>query len=78
MPCLFHHASPLSSFSLIRVKTLAKSLLVFLICIGLVRPGRILYEFSGVPEEVAEEAHRLVDAKLPIKTRLVKAGGIKT
>ena len=46
--------------------------------IKLFNAGRILYEFSGVPEEVAEEAHRLVDAKLPIKTRLVKAGGIKT
>ncbi|MEJ5338045.1 MAG: 50S ribosomal protein L16 [Aquificaceae bacterium] len=45
--------------------------------VAVVRPGRILYEFSGVPEEVAEEAHRLVDAKLPIKTRLVRAGGIK-
>ncbi|MCX8075924.1 MAG: 50S ribosomal protein L16 [Aquificaceae bacterium] len=43
--------------------------------VAVVRPGRILYEFSGVSEEVAEEAHRLVDAKLPIKTRLVKAGG---
>ncbi len=45
--------------------------------VAVVRPGKILYEFSGVPEEVAEEAHRLVDAKLPIKTRLVKAGGAK-
>ncbi|MCS7171601.1 MAG: 50S ribosomal protein L16 [Aquificaceae bacterium] len=45
--------------------------------VSVVRPGRILYEFSGVPEEVAEEAHRLVDAKLPIRTRLVKAGGMK-
>ncbi|MFN4319719.1 MAG: 50S ribosomal protein L16 [Aquificaceae bacterium] len=45
--------------------------------VAVVRPGRILYEFSGVPEEVAEEAHKLVDAKLPIKTRLVKAGGLK-
>ncbi|MCS6998128.1 MAG: 50S ribosomal protein L16 [Aquificaceae bacterium] len=45
--------------------------------VAVVRPGRIIYEFAGVPEEVAEEAHRLVDAKLPIKTRLVKAGGVK-
>ncbi len=45
--------------------------------VAVVRPGKILYEFSGVPEDVAEEAHRLVDAKLPIKTRLVKAGGVK-
>lgn len=45
--------------------------------VAVVKPGRILYEFSGVPEEVAEEAHKLVSAKLPIKTRLVKAGGVK-
>ncbi len=43
--------------------------------VAVVRPGKILYEFSGVSEEVAQEAHKLVDAKLPIKTRLVKAGG---
>lgn len=43
--------------------------------VAVVKPGRIIYEFSGVPEDMAEEAHRLVSAKLPIKTRLVKAGG---
>ncbi len=43
--------------------------------VAVVRPGKILYEFSGVSEDVAQEAHKLVDAKLPIKTRLVKAGG---
>ncbi|RMH81153.1 MAG: 50S ribosomal protein L16 [Acidobacteria bacterium] len=46
--------------------------------VAVVKPGRILYEFSGVSEEVAEEAHKLVSAKLPIKTRLVKVGGVKT
>ncbi len=46
--------------------------------VAVVKPGKILYEFSGVPEDVAQEAHKLVDAKLPIKTRLVKAGGFKT
>ncbi|MFN3870742.1 MAG: 50S ribosomal protein L16 [Aquificaceae bacterium] len=46
--------------------------------VAVVKPGKILYEFSGVSEEVAQEAHKLVDAKLPIKTRLVKAGGFKT
>ncbi len=43
--------------------------------VAVVKPGRIMFEFSGVPEEVAEEAFRLASAKLPIKTRLVKAGG---
>ncbi|MDQ7082403.1 MAG: 50S ribosomal protein L16 [Aquificota bacterium] len=43
--------------------------------VAVVKPGRIMFEFSGVSEEVAEEAFRLASAKLPIKTRLVKAGG---
>ncbi len=41
-----------------------------------VKPGRIMFEFSGVTEDVAEEAFRLASAKLPIKVRLVKAGGV--
>jgi LSU ribosomal protein L16P len=43
--------------------------------VAVVKPGRILYEFSGVSEDVAEEACRLVAAKLPIKVRLVKKHG---
>ncbi len=43
--------------------------------VAVVRPGKILYEFAGVTEEVAEEACRLVSAKLPIKVRLVKKHG---
>lgn len=42
--------------------------------VAVVKPGRILFEFSGVPEDVAEEAFKLAAAKLPIKTRLVKGG----
>jgi large subunit ribosomal protein L16 len=43
--------------------------------VAVIKPGRILYEFSGVPEDVAEESCRLVAAKLPIKVRLVKKHG---
>ena len=47
--------------------------------VAVIKPGRILYEFSGVPEDMAEEACRLVAAKLPIKVRLVKKhGGVGT
>jgi large subunit ribosomal protein L16 len=47
--------------------------------VAVIKPGRILYEFSGVSEDVAEEACRLVAAKLPIKVRLVKKhGGVGT
>ncbi len=36
-----------------------------------VRPGRIMFELDGVPEEVAVEALRLAAQKLPVKTRTV-------
>ena len=36
-----------------------------------VKPGRILYEVDGVPEDVAAEAFRLAAAKLRIRTKLV-------
>ncbi len=39
--------------------------------VAVVRPGRILFEMEGVPEEVAREAFRLAAAKLPIRTRFV-------
>lgn len=40
--------------------------------VDVVRRGRILYELEGVPEEVAKEAMRLAQGKLPFKTRFVK------
>lgn len=36
-----------------------------------VKPGRILFELSGVSQELAREAFQLAAAKLPIKTRFV-------
>ncbi|AEB09304.1 50S ribosomal protein L16 [Desulfobacca acetoxidans] len=39
--------------------------------LAVIRPGRILYEMEGIPEEVAREALRLASHKLPIKTRFV-------
>jgi len=36
-----------------------------------VKPGRILFEIDGVPEDVAREALRLGAAKLPVRTRVV-------
>ena len=38
-----------------------------------VKPGRIMFEIDGVPEDVAREALRLGAAKLPVKTRFVTA-----
>jgi len=36
-----------------------------------VRPGRIMFEIDGVPEDVAREALALGAAKLPVKTKIV-------
>ena len=37
-----------------------------------VKPGRIMFEIDGVPEDVAREALRLGAAKLPIRTRFIQ------
>jgi len=37
-----------------------------------VKPGRIIYELSGVSFEVAEEALRRAGAKMPFKTKIIK------
>lgn len=36
-----------------------------------VKPGRIMFEIDGVPEDVAKEALRLGAMKLPVTTRVV-------
>src|ERR1700722_10216281 len=40
-----------------------------------VKPGRILFELDGIPENIAREAFELAAAKLPIKTKFVKRIG---
>lgn len=37
-----------------------------------VKPGTMLYEINGVPEEIAREAFKLAAAKLPVKTQFTK------
>ena len=39
-----------------------------------VKPGRVMYEMEGVPEELAREAFRLAAHKLPIKTKFIERG----
>ncbi len=39
--------------------------------VAVIRPGMIMYEMHGVPEEVAREAFRLAAHKLPIRTKFV-------
>jgi large subunit ribosomal protein L16 len=36
-----------------------------------VKPGRIMFELDGVPEDLAKRAFELASAKLPIKTRFI-------
>jgi large subunit ribosomal protein L16 len=40
--------------------------------VAVIKPGRILFEMTGVSEEDAREAMRLASHKLPIKTQFVR------
>ncbi|MFH1329078.1 MAG: 50S ribosomal protein L16 [Actinomycetota bacterium] len=40
--------------------------------VAVVRPGRVMFELSGVPEDLAREAMRVAGHKLPIRTKFVK------
>jgi large subunit ribosomal protein L16 len=42
--------------------------------VAIVKPGRMLYEMEGVTVEIAREAFRLAQHKLPVPTRFVKRG----
>ena len=39
--------------------------------VAVVKPGRVMFEIAGVPEETAREALRLASHKLPCKTKIV-------
>jgi large subunit ribosomal protein L16 len=39
-----------------------------------VRPGRVLFELQGVPEEMAREAFRLASHKLPMACKFIARG----
>ena len=43
--------------------------------VAVVKPGRILFEMAGVPEELAKSALRLCAYKLPFKTKFIKRAG---
>lgn len=40
--------------------------------VAVVRPGRVIYEVSGIPEQLAKEAFELASRKLPLDTKFVK------
>jgi large subunit ribosomal protein L16 len=39
--------------------------------VAVVKPGRVMFEMAGVPEDIAKEAMRLAAQKLPIKTKFI-------
>lgn len=45
--------------------------------VAVVKPGRVMFEIAGVPEETAREALRLGMHKLPLKSKIVKAADKK-
>ena len=45
--------------------------------VAVVKPGRVLFELAGVPEEVAREALRLATHKLPVKCKVVSRADLE-
>ncbi len=43
--------------------------------VAVVKPGRVMFEIGGVPEETAREAMRLAANKLPVKCKFIKKQG---
>ncbi len=46
--------------------------------VAAIRPGRMLFEIAGIPEDVSREALRLAAHKLPLRCRVLKRGEIPT
>ena len=45
--------------------------------VAVVKPGRVMFEISGVPEEIAREALRLATHKLPCKCKVVSRADLE-
>jgi large subunit ribosomal protein L16 len=45
--------------------------------VAVVKPGRVMFELSGVPEPVAREAIRRAAMKLPLKAKFVARAGVE-
>jgi large subunit ribosomal protein L16 len=39
--------------------------------VAVIKPGRVIFELAGVPQDMAQEAMRLASYKLPVKTRFL-------
>ena len=45
--------------------------------VAVVKPGKVMFELAGVPEDLAREALRLAGHKLPVKTKFVMREGVE-
>ena len=45
--------------------------------VAVVKPGRVMFEIAGVPEETAREALRLATHKLPVKCKIVSKADLE-
>ena len=45
--------------------------------VAVVKPGRVMFEVAGVPEETAREALRLAMHKLPVKCKIVSRADLE-
>ena len=45
--------------------------------VAVVKPGRVLFEISGIPEETAREALRLATHKLPVRCKIVSRADLE-
>ena len=45
--------------------------------VAVVKPGRVMFEIAGVPEETAREALRLAMHKLPVKCKIVQRADLE-
>ena len=45
--------------------------------VAVVKPGRVMFEIAGVPEDVAKEALRLAPHKLPVKCKIVSKADLE-
>ena len=45
--------------------------------VAVIKPGKVMFELAGVPEDLAREALRLAGHKLPVKTKFVMREGVE-
>ena len=45
--------------------------------VAVVKPGRVMFEIAGIPEETAREALRLAAHKLPVKCKIVSRADLE-